>query len=214
LVKLAKTRIKMIYNFISKNSDYLIIHLHGTGGNENSLVEISQEIDENANLLGIRGEIIENGMSRFFKRIKPGIFDEENLIFETKKIYKFIVDFVKKENFDLNRTLIIGYSNGANILGSLLYHFGKFVQGAVLMHPMIPLQQLNPVNQNQLPIYITAGANDPLVTKQETIELINILDNNSAKVSYSFYNGGHSVSYSEILDIKRWYLNIKKSAIK
>jgi phospholipase/carboxylesterase len=200
----------MVHKYISKNTKSLLILLHGTGGNENSLIHLGYEIDEHTNILSIRGNINENGMNRFFKRIAPGIFDTENLFFETTRLYDFIIDFLEEHNLSLENTIAIGYSNGANILGSLLYRYGGLFQGVVLMHPMIPLKDTDVSDQKQMPLLITAGTNDPLVEVGETKRLVSIFKNNNAKIKNGFYGEGHSVSSKEIFDIKQWYNEIKK----
>ena len=45
------------------------ILLHGTGGDENDLLPLAQVLNPDYNVLSIRGEVSENGMNRFFKRI-------------------------------------------------------------------------------------------------------------------------------------------------
>lgn len=47
------------------NSDTTLLLLHGTGGNEHDLLPIGRMIDSDANLLGVRGNVLENGMPRF-----------------------------------------------------------------------------------------------------------------------------------------------------
>lgn len=60
-----------------------LLLLHGTGGTERDLLPLAAEIDPSANVLSVRGNVLENGMSRFFRRLAEGIFDEEDLIFRT-----------------------------------------------------------------------------------------------------------------------------------
>lgn len=46
-----------------------LLLLHGTGGNESDLLPIADKIDGDAPVLSVRGNILENGMPRFFKKI-------------------------------------------------------------------------------------------------------------------------------------------------
>ncbi|PKK95583.1 MAG: carboxylesterase [Tenericutes bacterium HGW-Tenericutes-5] len=194
--------------FIKGTNSRLLVLLHGTGGDEKSLIDVARYIDENASVLGIKGNISENGLNRFFRRIRPGIFDIDNLIEETQNLYNFINDFVLQNNLVNHEMIIIGYSNGANILGSMLYHFGKISHAAILMHPMIPIKDFPVVNQTSLNILITSGINDPLVLNKETIELVNIFQESNGKVTHLSFSEGHSISLPELNEIKKWYYKL------
>jgi len=52
--------------------------LHGTGGNEDDLIPVGQMLSSSASLLSPRGNVLENGMPRFFKRLAEGVFDIED----------------------------------------------------------------------------------------------------------------------------------------
>jgi len=195
----------MIYQFIKKSKDKLLIVLHGTGGDETSMIPLAEYIDENSSILSIRGNVNENGMFRYFTRLRPGVFDIENLKDETKKLKKFIDDFLRENDFLPENTSVLGYSNGANILGSLLYHYGKIFRKSIMMHPMVPIRNHPVVDQHSQKILITAGKNDPLVSIDETKELFEILKSCKASVTIKLYSNGHSLSDDELLDIKNWY---------
>ena len=191
--------------YIKGSNSNLLIMLHGTGGDEKSLIDVAKYIDPNASVLGIKGNVSENGINRFFKRFRPGVFDIENLIQETKNLYNFISDFIKENGFSEDNLIIIGYSNGANILGSILYHYGRIAKGAVMMHPMIPIKKFSVEKQNGGKILITSGINDPMVSNNETNELVNILSQAGGDVIHLSFSEGHSVSLTELNEIKKWY---------
>ena len=195
----------MIYKFIKKSKDKLLIVLHGTGGDETSMIPLAEYIDEKSSVLSIRGNVNENGMFRYFKRISPGVFDEENLKIETENLKNFIYKFLGGNGFDPQNTSVLGYSNGANILGSLLYHYGKVFGKSILMHPMIPIKDYSVVAQQSHKILITAGVNDSLVKIEETKELFEIFMLSNGDVKLKIYSSGHSVSNDELIDIKNWY---------
>ena len=97
--------------------------LHGTGGNELDLLPLAGMIDDGANVLSVRGNVLENGMPRFFKRLAEGVFDEKDLIFRTEELNNFLNEAAEKYGFNRNDIIAIGYSNGANIAASLLFHY-------------------------------------------------------------------------------------------
>ena len=82
----------------------------------------------------------------FFRRLAEGIFDEEDLIFRTKELNEFLDEAAKEYKFDRNNIVAIGYSNGANIAASLLFHYENALKGAVLHHPMVPRRGMQLAN--------------------------------------------------------------------
>src|SRR5690625_3537462 len=100
-----------------------LLLLHGTGGTERDLLPLAEKVDPDANVLSVRGNVLENGMPRFFRRLSEGVFDEEDLISRTKELNEFLDKAAEEDDFDRNNIIAIGYSNGANIAASLLFHF-------------------------------------------------------------------------------------------
>jgi phospholipase/carboxylesterase len=197
----------MIHRFIAGANAYVktLLLLHGTGGTENDLIDIAKMIDPQANLLAVRGEEIEQGMTRFFKRLSPGVFDEKNLEMRTIQLYEFVNRAAIQYNFDRNQVIALGYSNGANIAASMLFHIDKCLAGAILLHPMVPRRGLVLPNMNQVRVLITAGTNDSICPPQETQELKQLFDRASAKVSLHWFDFGHRLSSQEIEKVMTWY---------
>ena len=178
--------------------------LHGTGGDERDLLPLAAHIDEKAAVLSVRGDVSENGMNRFFKRLREGVFDEEDLIMRTKNMASFLKEAVKKYGFEKEKLLAIGYSNGANLAGSLLFHHGDLLPKAVLMHPMVPRKDVILPDLTGVKVLITAGINDPLCPKHETHLLLEKLREAGALVTLNWFSAGHQISREEIDAIKTW----------
>ncbi len=187
-----------------KHSPTLLL-LHGTGGNEHDLLLLGERIDPNASILSVRGNVLENGMPRFFRRLAEGVFDEDDLIFRTTELNDFINDASSKYEFDRDHVIAIGYSNGANIAGSLLFHYEKSLKGAILHHPMVPRRGIKLPNLASVPVFIGAGKNDPLCLPEESIELQQLLETAGASVSLHWENNGHSLTHTEVEAASMWY---------
>ena len=67
-----------------------LLLLHGTGGDENDLVPVADLLDRQANVLSPRGQVMENGMPRFFRRLSEGVFDIPDLTKRTESLGDFI----------------------------------------------------------------------------------------------------------------------------
>jgi len=180
--------------------------LHGTGGNEHDLLPIAGMIDDEASVLSVRGNVSENGMPRFFKRLAEGVFDEEDLIFRTKELKEFIDTASVEHGFNAKNVIAIGYSNGANIAGSLLFHYENVLKGAMLLHPMVPIRNLDLPKMKDVAVFIGAGKNDPICLPQETEELASLLKGAGADVEVHWENNGHSLTRTEIETAASWYV--------
>ncbi|MEH7121375.1 alpha/beta hydrolase [Neobacillus vireti] len=184
-----------------------LLLLHGTGGNELDLLPLAGMIDEEASVLSVRGNILENGMPRFFRRLAEGIFDEEDLVFRTQELNRFLDESSKKYEFDRENILAIGYSNGANIAASLLFHYQHALKAAILHHPMVPrrieLPDLTGTN-----VFIAAGTNDPICSPLESKELQALLQEAGAAVHLHWENRGHQLTREEVDAAAKWYKEI------
>lgn len=192
------------------NKPTLLI-LHGTGGNESDLLPIAGRIDETASVLSVRGNVSENGMPRFFRRLSEGVFDEEDLIFRTKELNEFLDKAAEEYEFDRNNMIAIGYSNGANIAASLLFHYKDALKGAILHHPMVPRRGIELPDLSGKSVFIAAGTNDPICPPEESEELESLLAKANAAVEIFWDNKGHQLTAAEVDEAGKWYLSLFSS---
>lgn len=183
----------------------VLLLLHGTGGNELDLLPLAKRIDQDASLLSVRGNVLENGMPRFFRRLAEGIFDEEDLIFRTAELYDFLNEAAEKYEFDRQKVVAVGYSNGANIAASLFFHYRDALKGAILHHPMVPRRGINLPDLTGKAIFIAAGTNDPICPPQESEDLKNLFENANASVHMHWENRGHQLTFEEVDAAAKWY---------
>lgn len=195
----------MKHVWIKGSNNRTLVMLHGTGGNEYDLIDIAKMIDPNANILSIRGNVLESGMPRFFKRIAPGVFDLDSLVDETKNLYHFLKQSEELYNIKRENMIVIGYSNGANIAGSILLHEDHPFNSAVLLRPMVPLKK-NEINDlSGVHIYIIASKLDPIVKKEESEELDKMLRLRGAHSTMTWVESGHQLTMKDIELMKAWY---------
>lgn len=183
----------------------VLLLLHGTGGTEQDLLPLAGIISPQSSVLSLRGSVLENGMPRFFRRLAEGVFDEEDLILRTEEMHSFLGEAADNYGFDRSNIVAIGYSNGANIAGSLLFHYGPALRGAILHHPMVPRRGIELPKLNGLPVFIGVGTNDPLCSPQETEELERLLAGAGANVTVQWESSGHQLTKGEIDAASAWY---------
>ncbi|HLR64002.1 MAG TPA: alpha/beta hydrolase [Pseudogracilibacillus sp.] len=200
---------KYIYKEPKNGSEKTILLLHGTGGTEQDLLPLAEIVDPNAAVLSVRGNVSENGMPRFFKRLAAGVFDEEDLILRTEELYNFLDEAAQEHGFDRKQVTAIGYSNGANIAASLLFHYENALEGAVLHHPMVPRRRIELPSLNTK-VFIAAGKNDPMCSPEEAEELDHLLASAGADVTTYWENNGHQLTQTEVMQAKKWYEEVVK----
>jgi phospholipase/carboxylesterase len=197
--------LKHIFKQGSDTSKPVLLLLHGTGGTEQDLLPLAEKIDPEASVLSVRGNVSENGMPRFFRRLAEGVFDEEDLIFRTKELHEFLDKAAKEHGFDRSNIVAFGYSNGANIAASLLFHYNDSLKGASLHHPMVPLRGIQMPNLSEVPVFIAAGKNDPICPAAESEELDELLRGAGAKTTVHWEMNGHTLTGSEVAVAADWY---------
>ncbi|QUF64359.1 alpha/beta hydrolase [Bacillus atrophaeus] len=200
---------KHIFNKGKDSTKPTLLLLHGTGGNELDLLPLAGRIEDKASVLSVRGNVLENGMPRFFRRLAEGVFDEEDLIFRTKELNEFLDEAAEKYSFDRDNIIAIGYSNGANIAASLLFHYKNALKGAVLHHPMVPRKGINLPDLSGKFVFIAAGTNDPICSPMESTELQSLLEKANANVELHWENNGHQLTIEEVEAAAQWYQKIQ-----
>ena len=202
---------KHVFQKGKDTSKPVLLLLHGTGGNELDLLPLAEIVDPEASVLSVR-KMFREWDAAFFRRLAEGIFDEEDLIFRTKELNEFLDEAAKEYKFDRNNIVAIGYSNGANIAASLLFHYENALKGAVLHHPMVPRRGMQLANLAGNSVFIAAGTNDPICSSAESEELKVLLENANANVTMHWENRGHQLTMGEVEKAKEWYDKAFKEA--
>jgi len=189
------------------NKKLTLVLLHGTGGNEEDLIFLGKKIEPNASILSPRGKVLENNMPRFFRRLSEGVFDIEDLKFRTHELADFIQKCSLHYKFDLRHTIAVGFSNGANIATSILLLSPDVFQDAILFRAMIPLVP-NPLpNLLNKKILLSAGLQDPIVSKKETENLYRLFQKTNAITTLKWQPSSHNLIQEDILVAKSWISN-------
>lgn len=194
----------MDHLFIKGKKDETIVLFHGTGGNKNDLLEIGKYIEKDANFLGLNGNILEGSLRRFFKRNENGL-DVENMIEETNIIISELKKFSEKYDFDYNKMNAIGYSNGANMIVSLLFEKEDIFNKVILLNPMYPRENEKNINLKNLEMFISMGLNDSIIPKDSAEKLVEVLKSNEAETTVFEHYFGHQINMKIVEEAKRFY---------
>jgi phospholipase/carboxylesterase len=186
-----------------RNGPTLLL-LHGTGGTEHDLIDLGRSLAPTANLLSPRGQVSERGMNRFFRRLAEGVFDLDDLARRTGDLRAFVAQASPTYGFDPAKVVAVGFSNGANIAGSLVLSGSRSLAGAVLLAPMVPFVPDPVPDLGGIPVFVGAGRNDPLVPEAGTEHLVQLLTAGGAAVETFWHPGGHNLTRAEVDAAKSW----------
>lgn len=175
---------------------------HGTGGDEQQFLGLGRELLPDATIVSPRGDVSEFGAARFFRRTGEGVYDLDDLARATTKMTEFIRAQVRA--LKPAAVLGLGYSNGANILASVVFADPALFDAAVLMHPLIPFEPQLAGSLAGRPMLITAGRRDPICPPNLTNRLDAYLRAADADVTVEWHEGGHEVRPNEIEAARRF----------
>ena len=179
-----------------------LLLLHGTGGDENDLLPLGRMVAPGAALLSPRGQVLENGMPRFFRRLAEGVFDEEDLRRRTDDLAGFIRD--ARAEHGLAAPIALGFSNGANIAASLLLRHPGLLRGAVLLRAMMPFRDPPAARLEGTDVLLLSGAADPIVPAANSEALARLLQDAGAGVTQHALPVGHGLSQMDVALTRNW----------
>ena len=133
-----------------------------------------------------------------------GVFDEPDLRFRTQELAEFVRAASARYGFDLGNVVAVGYSNGANIAGSLLLLYPEALRAALLLSPMLPLKPEQMPNLTSVAVFVAAGRADPIVAPENTKQLVSLLEQAGADVTQHWHPGGHELTQSVIDAAQHW----------
>jgi phospholipase/carboxylesterase len=166
----------------------LLFLFHGTGGDENDLLDLGRAVMPGAHLISPRGDVSEGGALRFFRRTGEGVFDMADFSRATDKMAAFVGERIAA--LKPSSVAGLGYSNGANILAAILFAAAP-VGRAVLMHPLIPFAP--PLLTTSPRVLVTAGRRDPIAPVALTARLATHFG-----AQLAWHEGGHELRAAEV----------------
>lgn len=188
-----------------KRSDGTLLLLHGTGGNENDLLPLGRAIAPHAALLSPRGQVLEHGMPRFFRRLAEGVFDHDDLVARAKDLGEFVTEAATRYAFDPRRVVAVGFSNGANIASALMLLAPAILAGAVLLRPMVPFVPEPLPKLAGRRVLVAAGRTDPVVPAGQSEQLAELLRRAGADVTVHWSPAGHVLERGDLAAAGAWW---------
>ena len=185
-----------------------LLLLHGTGGNEEDLIPVGQELAPGAAFLSPRGKVSEYGAPRFFRRLAEGVFDQEDLLLRTHELAEFVEAASAEYGFDRSKLVAVGYSNGANVAASTILLHPGLLKAAVLFRAMVPFEPDVTPDLSGMSVFMAAGRMDRMIPPENTQRLADILDEAGADVDLRWRGTGHPLTYEEVDEAKEWLSDV------
>lgn len=193
-----------IHHYLPGTSGETLFLLHGTGGNEQSLLPLGRALAPTASLLAVRGRVLEGSMPRFFRRLAEGVFDQADLARRTTELAEFLREAAERYGFPLQGVTAVGFSNGANIAASLMLREPGLLRRALLLRAMVPFEPETVPDLSGTAVRIGSGRYDPIVPVANAERLAAILRAGGAAVELDWREAGHELAPGEVEDAARW----------
>jgi len=185
-----------------------LLLLHGTGGNEYDLLPLRDHLSPGAAVLSVRGTVLENGMPRFFRRVREGVFDEDDLRRRAEELAEFVVTASSAYGISDRSLVAVGFSNGANIASAMLLQRPDVLKGAVLLAAMVPYAEPPSADLSDTLVIISNGDRDPLIKSEMTKQLASQLRERGAEVVELPHPGGHQIDRAVLPQIRQMIANV------
>jgi phospholipase/carboxylesterase len=173
----------------------VVFAFHGTGGNEHQFFDLARQLVPGAGVVSMRGDVSEGGAARFFRRTGEGVYDMADLALRTGRMAAFVG--AHKAAHPGAAVYGFGYSNGANILASVVMGHPDLFDRVALLHPLIPWSPAS-VDLTGRKMLITAGRRDPICPWPLTESLIRWAEQHGADLTTQVHDGGHELRQLEI----------------
>lgn len=194
----------MFHLYKNNGSDKTLVLFHGTGGDENSLIDLARQVAPSMNYLALRGEVVSFGMRRFAKTNHENeVIDVDDMLSRVEGILKMIRAL--KTRYGLGELWALGFSNGANALEAILLDGDVIFNKVILMRPMNLNTQTKELPLNNLEILIHSGKRDDIIPYESAIDLEKRLIKNGGNVTHKIFDVDHWMRVREVNELKTWF---------
>lgn len=189
----------------------VLLMLHGTGGDEQQIASLAEQLHPQAGVLAPRGRVTESGMLRWFRRLSEGVFDTDDVVRRAGELAGFIAE--AREHYELGdrQIVAVGFSNGANIaLATGLLHPGIVSRVIAFsgMHPLFDRDAAGtatePADLSQSRFLVQNGDADAMAPLASANALVALLRARGADVTQNVRGGGHGIAETELNAAQAW----------
>lgn len=187
----------------------VLLLLHGTGGTEDDLIPLARLVAPDATLVSPRGNVLENGMPRFFRRLAEGVFDIPDLHRRTAELGVFLREAAALHGFAADEAVALGFSNGANVAASLMLSEPRTLRRGILVRAMVPFEPEDAPDLTGSRALISAGRTDPIIPPANAERLAQIMRDAGADVTLKWQGAGHALVQADVADARAFLATLR-----
>ncbi|RWM26834.1 MAG: alpha/beta hydrolase [Mesorhizobium sp.] len=177
--------------------------LHGSGVDETTMMPLARQIAPRAVLVAARGRIAQEDGFRWFERITPTSFEQSSIRAETAAFAEFAAEAAKRHGLGLQRATFLGYSNGANLVSTLMLLHPGLVRQAALLRAMPVLDHSPATDLGGTRVLIIAGAADQTYGPFAPA-LVTLFSQRGAEVDARIVAAGHEFGGADAAIVRQW----------
>ncbi|PBB28224.1 MULTISPECIES: alpha/beta hydrolase [unclassified Mesorhizobium] len=186
-----------------RDSRECLFLLHGSGVDETTLIPLARRIAPRVTLVAARGRIPQEDGFRWFERINPTRFEQKSILVETAAFASFASEAARRHGLDPDRATYLGYSNGANLVSSLMLLHPGIVRQAALLRPMAVLDHVPATDLAGTRTLIIAGAADETYGPFAPA-LVTLLSRHGAEIDARIIPSGHEIGDPDAAIVRQW----------
>jgi phospholipase/carboxylesterase len=197
----------------------LLLMLHGYGSNEDDLFSFASELDENLLIISTRAPLaLDFGgfawYSIHFTAGQDKFSDIPEAIQARDQISEFIDQLDAKYHFDKDKSMLMGFSQGAILSYAVALSYPDKIKNIIAMSgyalPEIIQVPKNTSDYKSLRFFCSHGTVDPVIPIEWARKSDAFLTQNQIRHEYHEYPVGHGVAPRNVSDMKDWMREIIK----
>ncbi|WP_217570262.1 alpha/beta hydrolase [Mesorhizobium sp. GbtcB19] len=177
--------------------------LHGSGVDETTLLPLARRIAPRSVIVAARGRIRQEDGFRWFERITPTSFEQASIRAETAAYAQFATEVARRHELDLSHATFLGYSNGANVVSSLMLLHPGLIRQAALLRAMPVLDASPMTGLGGMRVLIIAGAADQTYGPFAPA-LVTLFSQRGAEIDARIVASGHEFGDTDAAIVRQW----------
>jgi phospholipase/carboxylesterase len=121
-------------------------------------------------------------------------------------VERFLKSLPALYSADLERVVLMGFSQGAAVSFAFALHHPGLVKGVASLVGFMPEGIFTPHSSlATLPVFMAVGKEDPTIPLEKAREAAEVLRAAGAELSYNEYDAGHKLNSQGMRDLAAWW---------